>query len=370
MEIENESTVEDVNNGSETTETVDDMGVADAADTSTDDESSTEGESTDDSETEAEGSEENLEGDDTEGGAESYKPNVKFKAGVYNTETKTFEQKEHDIDPAFHSLMKDAESEKKVRELHEKAYGLDGVKARLIETRGQLQESEKLSAGYKNAIEGARKIYRSAVESGNMLKLDGFFERLKIPKEVVLNYALAHAKLHEMPEAQRTAILATMQAEQRADALEEQNSQFASDAEHSQQQILQTQFDSMMARPEIASLEQAFDAKFGREGLLQDEIIRFGEHAFVKEKKVLGPEQVLKRVLEYYNYQAPTPGQAPTQQSASAAVPPAAPGTKPVVKRTTQTIPNLQGRSTSPVGKKKFTSIDAIKAHRKAEFGI
>ena len=139
--------------------------------------------------------------------AEAFKPNLSFKAGVYNKETKDLEQKDYTIDPKFAAIMKDPESEKLVRELHEKAFGLDSVKERYTETRGQLQQVSQVNRELQGGISDLRKTYQSAVQTGNWHKLDKFFATLQIPQENILKYAMAKVQLSEMPEAQRNAIL-------------------------------------------------------------------------------------------------------------------------------------------------------------------
>lgn len=287
-----------------------------------------------------------------------HKPQVKFKAGVYNKETRELEQKEFEIDKRFHPLMKDAESEKLVRELHEKAFGLDSVKERYVEEKTKNQNLFKENTDIKSGISGLRKIYQGAIASGNMHKLDPFFQKLNIPQDVLTEYVLAKVQLNEMDPAQKQAIQAQITAEQRAEALAEQQEQFQQQTFTQAQQMKALMLDSALARAEVSALASEFDNRFGRPGAFREEVAKFGEYEWLKSqgKVDLSPDQAIKKVIEHYALTSAP--RVPAATSAAAA--PAAPGTRQIVQRTTKTLPNVAGRSSSPLAQKP-RSIEDIK---------
>lgn len=281
-----------------------------------------------------------------------FSPNTKFKASVYNKESKQLDQKEYDIDPKFHALMKTPEDEKLVRELHEKAFGIDSVKERLNETKGQAQKFETDLNEYKTTVSGLQKIYKTAVETGNYHKLDGFFQKLNIPQEVVMQYALEKVRLSEMPEAQRNAIMGQLQAETRAETVAEQQDRLNRQMNDAAVQMKTMQFEAHLSRPEISTLAQQFDTKVGRAGAFRHEVAKVGELAWYQSggKIDLTPEQAAQQVIQNYGLMA---------QAQPAAAKPIVP-----LQRTTKTIPNVAGRSSSPLGTKPKSIEDLQKIYK------
>lgn len=276
--------------------------------------------------------------------APAFSPNYKFKASVYNKESKALDQKEYDIDPKFHALMKTPEDEKLVRELHEKAFGIDSVKERLNETKEQAQKHASDLNEYKTTVSSLQKIYQTAVSTGNYHKLDGFFQKLNIPQDVVMQYALEKVRLNEMPEAQRNAIMGQLQAETRAETVAEQQERLNQQMATAAQQMKSMQFEAHLSRPDISTVAQQFDARVGKPGAFKLEVARVGELAWYQSggKIDLTPEQAAQQVISNYGLSAQVSGQLPGPASAP----------KVPLQRTTKTIPNVSGKSASPLGSK------------------
>lgn len=308
--------------------------------------------------------EEGAEGDegegDEEGGEPAHKPNVKFKAGVYNKDSKVLEQKEFEIDKRFHGLMDTPENEKLVRELHEKAYGLDSVKERYAESRAENQTLVQENMDIKGSIDEMRSIYQGAVKSGNLHKLDKFFDRLNIPQDVVLSYALAKVQLNEMDPAQRNALLGQLQAEDRAEEAARQrmstDQQYAAQA----QQIKTLQTEQVLASPDVSALASAFDERVGKPGAFKQAVFQAGQLAWLQSKGTvdLTPQQAVKAVIDQYGLTTGNP-LVPTAQQPGAQVQPG--GQKPgAPKKPIAPIPNIQGRTASPL-KQKPRSVEDLK---------
>lgn len=298
--------------------------------------------------------------------APAFKPNLAFKAGAYNKETKDLEQKDYTIDPKFASIMKDPESEKLVRELHEKAYGLDSVKDRYTEARTQLQQTAQVNRELEGGITNLRNIYQGALQSGNWHKLDKFFSTLKIPQENILKYAMAKVQLSEMPQEQRNAILGQLDAENRAEALAHQQSQAQQGTQTQAQQLRQLQIEVVMNKPEVSELAKAFDTRANKPGAFLDAVRREGSLAWHQGQDI-PPHMAVERVIENYGLKNGAAPAAPAQPPAAASVP--TPGKPPIVQRTTQTIPNVQGRSTSPIKAPKPKSVEDLVKYRKEHYG-
>jgi hypothetical protein len=288
-----------------------------------------------------------------------------FKAGVYNKDTKNIDQKDYQIDPKFQAIMKDAESEKLVRDLHAKAYGLDSVKERYTEARGQIAQVSQENTEIKAGIQEARKIYQSAVQTGNWHKLDQFFEKLQIPQENILKYAYAKVQLSEMPPEQKQAVLNQLDAERRADIAAQQQQKTASAGLSQAQQMRQLQIEVAMSRPDVAEMAKAFDERLQKPGAFMDAMRREGSLAWHQGQDIL-PNEAIKRVIENYGLKVGAPAPAATPAAGLEQAPPAKP---PLVQRTDKIIPNVQGRGTSPVRTPKPRSVDDLIKYRKEVHG-
>lgn len=291
------------------------------------------------------------EGDEEGEKPAAFKPNVKFKVM----------DKEYEIAKPFQSIMKDAASEKLVRELHEKAYGLDVIKPKLQEVREERNKFHKENTELHGGINELRTIYQGAVKSGNLLKLDRFFDRLQIPHDVVLQYALSKVQLSELPPEQKNAVLAQQDAEQRAEALEKSQADTQAQMHAMTAQNMRIMLDQGLARPEVKSAADAFDERVGKPGAFEQEVIKAGKMAFFESegKVVLSPEQAIKQVIQQYGLTEANAASATTTPVASAAGV-QVPGKKAPVQRTTATIPNVAGRTASPL-KQKPRSVEDIK---------
>lgn len=293
-----------------------------------------------------------------------HKPNFKFKAGIYNKETKELGQKELEIDKSFAPLMKTPEGEKLIRELHEKAHGLDSVKERLAEAKNYSQQIAKENSDITGSINELRTIYQSAVKTKNYHKLDSFFEKLNVSPEVVLNYAYEKAKLMEMPPEQRQVVESRLEADRRADELSKQNSHYSEEMVALAQQTKTLQLQTVLASPEISQLAQAFDERLSKPGAFEQAVIRAGQVAWALEKKNLTVPEAVRAVINDYGLTT-KPNLPPGKQSAQAAD--GSGVKKPVIQRETQTIPNVQGRSSSPLAKKP-RSVEDIKKYYKENY--
>lgn len=298
--------------------------------------------------------------------AESAKPVV--TAFTPNAKIKVMD-KEHEIPKEFQALMKDKESEKSVRELFEKAHGLPIVKARLEQERAEKADVAKERDSYKTAINGAAEIYNNVVKTNDFLKLDAFWKKIGVDKNVVMQYALAQAKYSEMQPNERAVIDSRIQAEQQAEELRQQNNGQLSETQQLKAQMKSFMLDTRLASPEISALTQSFDTQVGRPGAFADEVIREGRLAWSTEQKDLTPDEAIQAVIKRYNIKATAPASATENAPAATAaapvttpvVPKPAPGTKVIVQRTANTMPNLQGNSASPL-KAKPKSVDDLRA--------
>lgn len=285
-------------------------------------------------------------------GQNTFKPNVKFKVL----------DKEMEIPKEFQSLMKDPESEKKVRELFEKAHGLDVVKTKLTETRQQRDQVVQQHQALQAQIGKARSVYQNAIKSGNLHRMDDFFRMLSIPVDHIMAYAIEKAKLAEMDPEQRQLIESRLQAEREREAAAEEAAGYQYETNNRDLELKRLQLEVGLGRPETQNMAQELESKFGRPGLFREEVIAAGEAAWFNERKNISVDEAIKRVAAKFGL---TGKQAPAAQSKPAGGGTPNPGAKKVIQRSTTTIPNVNGAGgASPLKTTKPKSIEDIKKLR------
>lgn len=302
------------------------------------------------------------EGEEDETSDTGYKPSTKFKISAYNKETKKYDEKEFEIDKRFHSLMKTPEDEKAIRDLHEKAFALDSYKDRFNDTKAVAEHYYKESSSIKNQIQEARSIYREAVQTQNWHKLDRFFGKLEIPQDVVLQYALAKVQLNQMPEAERTAILTQLQAEEKAQLVSTEKMQVEEQLMEQRRQVKAIQLDMALTQPDTQALVQAFEEQTGTPGSFKELVRKEGNLAWLNEGLDLTPEQAIQRVVQSIGLKPKSPASPGSQARTAQPNQNGAPSPqKKAVQRTTQTIPNITGRGSASPLKQKPRSIEDLK---------
>jgi hypothetical protein len=266
--------------------------------------------------------------------ANPYTPNFKFKWRNAETDAKV----EQEFDDWAKQVVKDSETEKKVRELYEKAYGLDYVKPRFHKTREQLQTLQKDYEGVRGSLQ----------ELGGYIKqgdFDSFFKALKISDDQIYNHVLNKLQYQQLPPEQRYEIDRRNQEVHRAQMLEKQNQAYQAQINEMKVQQGQAQLNSVLSKPEIQSVAQQIDQKKGEGSFIREVILR----AAAREKIYgvsLTPEQAVKEVIDFHGLGAMPNGNAAPQPIAQgmsqASQSQMSASNKPPV------IPNVGGRNTSP----------------------
>jgi hypothetical protein len=271
--------------------------------------------------------------------APAYTPNFKFKVM----------DKEQEIPPEFRSLIKDADTEKKVREVFEKAFGLDYAKPKHEATQQALTRVQS----EHNFLVGSIQELRDTFSRGD---LDTFFQKLQIPAERVLQWAAEKVNYDELPPEQKALIDARTQAERQNVDYQRQNQMLQRQMQEQVVQARRTMLDSELARPDVKSIAESFDQRMGRPGAFMQEVISRGQLAwFQSQGKVdLTPGQAVEQVISTYGLKA-----AAASSPAQTTQPSKAGG-----GQKTGTIPNVGGgKSVAPV-KQKPRSIEDLKRMR------
>ena len=268
-----------------------------------------------------------------------YVPNYKIKS--YDSE--------YEIPETFRGLMT-KENEKAFREVFEKAYGLDNMKPKYQKA----QESFKATSAELTNLKKSIDYLGQFIDSRDF---DNFFSRIGVRESDVMDWVRQKLELRQMsPEQQRIY--------QERVALNQQN--FAARAEmdrlkaesetkiqayqEEMDKIRMSQLDSELSKAEVASIANAYDAKHGA-GAFRNEVIERASYTFQTKGVDMSAQQAVENMMKFFTLNAGSVPQAQVQTQV------ATPSNKP-------TIPNVSGKSSSPVSKS-VKSLDDLKKLRK-----
>jgi len=298
-------------------------------------------------------------GDAGQGGAvvpPPYQPNLTFRM----RDPSSHRQVEKKFDDWIHGVVKDPETEKKVRELHERAYGLDAVKSDRERISGELQQTkQQIQQQYQPVMETVQQVAHFR-DQGNF---DAVFKLIGIPQQEVFKWAYQFAT--SSPEAR---------------AQLEKNASAGMEAYGAQHQMSRAQQDSIQQATDFKQRELGLLMRYDTQvsGAAADFDDHHGNGAFIEQIKRTGDyywrmgqdisvEQAAREVLKLIGKATPAmpqgqahaqvPGQGLQHGAPMQGAPLQAPTRKPV-------IPSLQGTGTSPV-KRVYSSMEDIRKRRK-----
>ena len=266
----------------------------------------------------------------------AYAPNYKYNALG----------KEHEFDDFVRKSVTTAEQEKRLREVYEKAHGMDSIKTRFNETRGNLQSTRQELGGIKDHLKELGS-FIGQKDYGSMLK---FF---KIPENDMLEWAMQYAQRQQMPPEERQMYDARDAATQQVRELQKQNEYLMDQQRVSIANTRQYELDSAMKDPNITGFSQNFDARAGQAGAFQMEVARRGALHYQVTGQDLPPSEAVRQTLLSLGYTGENGGQQQgTQQTSAQAQAP--------VGQRNPTLPNISGKSSSPT-KRAPKSLDEMR---------
>lgn len=264
-----------------------------------------------------------------------YSPNYKFKVM----------DKEHEIDEWLRPVIKNADIEKKVKDLYEKAYGLDSIKPKHQSIKEELEQTKAKVAETDKALD----ILGKYVAENDF---DSFFEGLNIPKNKILEYALELVRREQMTPEQKTQWEASKQAREAARYYEAQNAQLMQSQQQFAVQQRTFELDMALNSPEAKVVADAYNAGMGTPEAFKDYCIQIGQ-AFAARGQDIPATQAVSEAIRHLKAINPSLGGAQVTHAAQVVQP----SQKPV-------IPNIQGRGTSAV-KPAVKSLDDLKKRAK-----
>lgn len=225
-----------------------------------------------------------------------YNPNFKFKV----------KDKELEFDEWVKPVIKDKDLEAKVREMYEKAHGLDEVKASRETFKTQAEEWKTKYASVENSIQTLGQY----VKKGDF---ESFFNALNIPNEKILRYAIEKLKEAELPPEQRQALEFQRARERELEQAQlqiQERDQMMADLVRQQTEF---EMKQALAQPEVAQVVSQFDARAGKPGAFMTEVIRRGQY-YESVHKISPPaSQLVSEIIQLIGIQPQVP-QAPQAQ--------------------------------------------------------
>lgn len=266
----------------------------------------------------------------------AYVPDYKLK--VYNKD-------EGEItDPFLKNLIKDAESEKKVKEIAQKYLGFDLAK----------EKAEKVRQEFHSYAEQAAPIvdyYQKATQMLQKQDLESFFELVGIPDRTIYEYAVKKAQEAQLAPEQQQYLAEQRQLAKQKEYLESQN-QTLQERQHAQAvEFRRQELNWVLAKPEVSSVMQAYDSSHGPNAFFK--LVRRTALDHLEETgEDLSADQAIQKVFREY------PGIAKPATSTQ----PSAMGQPNLIQQgeAPPVIPTVSGRGTSPV-RRKVKSIDDIR---------
>lgn len=272
-----------------------------------------------------------------------YTPNYKFKVM----------DEEKEFDEWLRPVLKDADTEKKVRELYEKAYGLDYVKPKY---EGLKKDYDTMKGTWDTVSSDLKKL-------GNLVKnqdYGSFFSAFNLKDEDIMRYALERLEYYEMPEDKRKAYDAQAKRNVELENLRQENERLSSQAEEQETAKLNSEIDAAVGAEHVKSLAKAFDARAGKAGAFRSAVVAHAIAQFQLHGKDLAPNEAVESLIQMYGLSS-VQAQEPQGEEAAAETAQQPPERKP-------TLPKNATRTQSTPVKAKVKSLADLRKLQEQAF--
>jgi hypothetical protein len=264
-----------------------------------------------------------------------YTPNFKYSV----------KGQEKEIDEMFRSLIKDAESEKKIKDLFEKADGIDFVK----QDRDALKTEYK---GFKEQTIPYLQTYHKFTTLRDNGNLGAALQVAGISDEQVFEYALQKLEMEKNP-SQANLYKTHTEASLKAIDMESKLQRYEQQEQMQQQHAFMQEIENSIAS--VKDIATQVDMKLGKAGVFKEEVIAHGILEYNKGN-ILTVAQATEAIVNKYK-----PFITPTTTTPAQSAPQATQAKAPI-------MPNL-GTSNVSVIKQKPKNIEDLKKAYQEEVG-
>ncbi len=267
--------------------------------------------------------------------SEEYVPNKTFKVHDESLE----------FDEFVVPLLTSKEAEAKVRDLYERAHGLDIVKKDRQTLRDENQNLMSVRENYA-AVEKDLKQLGSYLKQGD---IQSFLEAHNINDDTIYQYAMQKLRMQEDPELQQQYDQGRQNVQQQYDQQSELEYLRGQQQQHTYA-AKEQELNFSLTDPMVQQAEREYNTRLG-EGAFRNEVINRGKMHYTNTQQDISANDAVRQVMSVMGY---TQGQAAntTQQTYNAAPQYAAPQQAPMQgqqRGKPEVIPNIRGRSTTPV---------------------
>ena len=245
----------------------------------------------------------------------AYTPNFKYTVGG----------KEKEIDEMFRSLITDAETEKKIREVFERADGLDLVKQSRSEIKQQFESFKEQTMPHLQTYDK----FVTLRDHGSLEALDAALKVAGIDEEKLFELmvrkleAEKNPTLQQMHQGMAQNILSSYDQQRQLQSYQQMS-------EQTHLQSLQNEVQETLAANSetIAQIESIL----GKEGAIAEEMMNYGALMMQLHNKFVSPKEAFDHAISKFSpFLSKIQPQAP-QAAAQAQQPHQAPKTLPIAK--------------------------------------
>lgn len=264
---------------------------------------------------------------------------VAAPAWTPNFKVKSYD-KEYEIDEMFRPLIKDGESEKKVRAIFEKAYGLDGMKPLYAKTKEEVERLRPVATEH-TALQTQLNRLSEMYNTGDH---ENFFKAIGVKDQDLFNYVHKRLEYMDLTPDKRAEYDRSVASRGEKYELAHQYQGLEQQLHEMQTQIRGQELRSTLTQPEVKSVAEKFDAALGQGAFVQ-EVINQGLFVHRTTGKDISAEEAVQLVLKKTK-----PFLGATSAPAQA--------THVVQQQKPAVLPNIAGSSNSPVKQKPRTTDD------------
>jgi len=223
----------------------------------------------------------------------AYAPNFIFKA----------HGKENELPEMFRGLVKDADSEKQVKEIFEKAYGMENMREKNVKA------SEQINYYEKELVPPLMKQHEMLQEITGFIgkkDFDSVFDLAGIDLRDLQEWMYKKLSINDLPPEQQSIYNQNRELQKQQYEYEkkvrsyEQQNENASQEQHRQQ--LNSLSDSLnfeLSQPQIQSVVKNYDQERGQ-GAFQTKVIKYAAFVSQTEGRELSPKEAIHEFLKEY----------------------------------------------------------------------
>jgi hypothetical protein len=190
--------------------------------------------------------------------APAWTPTLKYK----------FNGMEKDFDPIFKDIVKDQDTEKKIRDLLERNEAFDMHKQKSMELEQKFKKIEPEYQKIVSNLQHATKLWET--DKGS------FFEYMGIPKEDLFKYVAEELQREELPQQHRSVYDNERNLKLKAMEQERQLQEYQARAFDESVKAKSFQLEQELGKADVQRYSQAYDDLYGS-GSFRSEIIKLGQ---------------------------------------------------------------------------------------------